>query len=458
VLELKGDATRQLSNILPATARCDEAGHLEVGGCDVVALAERFGTPLYVYDLETARSACRAYTAAFARHLDDFGVVYAGKAFLCRAWCQVLEQEGLGLDVASGGELWMAHAAGFPLEHVFVHGNNKTAAELELALQLGVGHVVVDSLYEIELLSAMAEEHGRKQRVLLRLGPGVRPSTHRYMQTGHDGSKFGVALSDGLATAAVRAILASPHLILDGVHAHIGSQICETAPFEAEIGIIMAKLAEWRGKLGLECGVLDMGGGLGVPYSRHDAAPSIAELADVVSAALRRSAQRYGIPLPRLLIEPGRSIIARAGLTAYRVGSLKTPPGSSLYVAVDGGMSDNIRPMLYQCEYDALIANRASTPATVTAAVVGKHCESGDFLIQQTRIAEPEPGDTLVTPNTGAYGFSMASNYNGQPRSAVVFVEHGHAQLVVERETWADVARTHLALEPPMAGVQEKRS
>ncbi len=443
---VQSETVGALARVLPATARLNEAGHLEVGGCDVVELAGRFGTPLYVYDLATARAACRAYTDALSEHLEQFGVVYAGKAFLCRAWCELIAQEGVGLDVSSGGELWMAHAAGFPLDRVVMHGNNKTPAELALALKLGVGHIVVDSQHELESLSSIARTLGVRQRILIRLAPGVRPSTHRYMQTGHDQSKFGVALSDGSATAAVRTALRTDHLVLEGVHAHIGSQILETDPYVRAVSAVMEQVAVWRRDLGLECAIVDIGGGLGVPYERGQTALEIPAFAAAVAQALKREARRYCVPVPRLLLEPGRSIAARAGLTAYRVGPLKRPAGAPLYVAVDGGMSDNIRPMLYGSRYEAVIADRLDSRPTVTATVVGKHCESGDVLVERVDIADPRPGDVLVIPGTGAYGFSMASNYNGQPRAAVVFVEDGEAQVVVEREAWADLVRLHRPL------------
>lgn len=432
-------------SIYPLTSRCNEVGHLEVGGCDVVDLADRFGTPLYVYDEATLRARCREYVDTFTQPSTDVAIVYAGKSFLCQAMCELVAEEGLSLDVSSGGELWMARAAGFPAERIYFHGNNKTAAELDLALDMGVGRVVVDSFYEISLLERLAAERGVRQPVLLRIAPGVAALTHKYIQTGQNGSKFGFPLSD--ATEAVRAVIASPHLDAIGVHCHIGSQIFDLSPYREAIAVLVGLVAEWQKSVGFSCREFDVGGGLAIDYLDQDRAPSIAEFAEVVIGALRTEVERHRLTMPRLLVEPGRSIVGRAGLTAYRVGSLKTLPTLPLHVAVDGGMSDNIRPMLYGARYEALLANKASANADLRVTVVGKHCESGDILIGDTRIAPVETGDILVTPATGAYAYSLANNYNGQPRSAVLFVHDGNAHVVVERETWADVARLQRSLD-----------
>jgi diaminopimelate decarboxylase len=433
----------------PMTSRVNQLGHLEVGGCDIVDLANEFGTPLYVYDEATLRDLCREYMNAFSALIDEATIVYAGKSFLCKAMCELVAQEGLSLDVSSGGELWMAGEAGFPAARICCHGNNKTVAELVLALDMEVGRIIVDSFHEISLLEGLAAERNVRQRVLLRIAPGVVADTHKSMQTGQLDSKFGFPLRDVLD--AVRATLACPHIDLVGVHCHIGSQIMDLSPYREAISVLVGLAADWREVFGLECREIDIGGGLAIDYLDGDCAPTIGEFAALVTTIFKSECKRRCLPVPRLLVEPGRSISGTAGLTAYRVGSLKQVPDSPLYVAVDGGMSDNIRPMLYDSRYRALVADRATAEADLEVRVVGKHCESGDILIRATRIATPKSGDTLVTPATGAYAYSLANNYNGQPRSAVVFVRDGIGRIVVSRETWADVARLHRTLDSKAA-------
>ena len=438
--------------IYPHTAGHDAAGHLEIGGCDVVALADTFGTPLFVYDEQTLRDQCRAYVTAFAARTRQFRIVYASKAFSCRAMIELVAQEGLALDVASGGELSAARAAGFPRADVFFHGNNKSAAELALALDYGIGHVVVDSLSEIEALDAAAGRRGVVQDVLVRITPGVRPATHAAVQTGQPDSKFGFGLNEGQAAEALTRCLAARHLRAVGVHAHIGSQIFDLSSYRREIEVLMGSLAEWRDDLTFECRLFNLGGGLGIRYTARDQPSSIAEFAAVAVDAVVAEAARHDMPAPTILVEPGRSIAGKAAVTLYRVGTIKTVSGGRTYVAVDGGMSDNIRPMLYGSRYEAMIGNRADTPATFEATVVGKHCESGDVLVRDVKIAPPELGDVLVTPCTGAYGYAMANNYNGQPRPAVLMVAGGRARVIIARETWDDVLRLQRPLtDAPVA-------
>jgi diaminopimelate decarboxylase len=427
--------------IYPQSSRQNEAGHLEIGGCDVVSLAETCGTPLLIYDEQALRDQCRAYVAAFASRIESFEIVYASKAFTCVAMCQLAQEEGLSLDVASGGELFTARVAGFPPERVYFHGNNKSVEEMELGLSMGIGAFVVDSFEEIALLDALAARHGRRQTVLVRLTPGIRPATHSHVQTGQQDSKFGFSIAGAVAETAVAACLAAPHLELVGVHAHLGSQIFDLSSYEAEVKVLFGAAAGWRDRLGFVCAAVNLGGGLGIRYTARDQPSSIGDFAEVAVEAARVEAARHGLPLPRLLVEPGRSIAGKAAVTAYRVGVVKEVPGARTYVAVDGGMSDNIRPMLYGQRYEAMLASKADVPATVEVTVAGKHCESGDVLVRDVAIAPPEPGDVLVTPGTGAYGYAMANNYNGQPRPAVVFVKDGGARVVIERETWQDVVR-----------------
>jgi diaminopimelate decarboxylase len=433
--------------IYPHTSRHDSAGHLEIGGCDVVELAEAFGTPLFVYDEQTLRDQCRAYVAAFAGHAGESRIVYASKAFSCRAMIELVAQEGLALDVASGGELAAACAAAFPPADIFFHGNNKTAAELELALDYGIGYVVVDSFSEIAALDAAAGRRGVVQQVLVRITPGVTPATHAAVQTGQPDSKFGFGLTEGQATEALALCLAARHLEPVGVHAHIGSQIFDLSSYRRAVEILMGSLAEWRAGLSFDCRLFNLGGGLGIRYTARDQPSSITELATVAGDAVAGEAARHGLTPPTILVEPGRSIAGKAAVTLYRVGTIKQVAGGTTYVAVDGGMSDNIRPMLYGSRYEAMIGNRADVPATFEATVVGKHCESGDVLVRDVRIAPPELGDVLVTPGTGAYGYAMANNYNGQPRPAVVMVAGGKVRVIIARETWDDVLR----LQRPLA-------
>lgn len=437
--------------IYPHTSRHDAAGHLEIGGCDLVELADTFGTPLFVYDEQTLRDQCRAYLSAFAGHGREFRIVYASKAFSCRAMIELVAQEGLALDVASGGELAAARAAGFPPADIFFHGNNKTPAELELALDCGIGHVVVDSLSEIAALDAAAGRRGLTQDVLVRITPGVRPATHAAVQTGQPDSKFGFGLNEGQATEALARCLAASHLRPVGMHAHIGSQIFDLSSYRREIEILMGTLAEWRDELSFECRLFNLGGGLGIRYTARDQPSSIVEFAAVAVDAVVAEAARHQMAPPTILVEPGRSIAGKAAVTLYRVGTIKSVPDGRTYVAVDGGMSDNIRPMLYGSRYEAMIGNRADVPATFEATIVGKHCESGDVLVRDVKIAPPELGDVLVTPCTGAYGYAMANNYNGQPRPAVVMVAGGRARVIIVRETWDDVLR----LQRPLAAAAD---
>ena len=427
--------------IYPHTTVHNAAGHLEIGGCDVVDLAREFGTPLFIYDEQTVREQCRAYHGAFRALIDDYEIVYASKAFSCRAMAELIAQEDLSLDVATGGELAAARAAAFPPARIYFHGNNKSVAEIESGLDAGIGQFVVDSFEEIERLEVAAGARGRRQKVLVRVTPGVRPATHDYVQTGQQDSKFGFGLADGCAAEAVRRLRRAAHLELVGIHAHIGSQIFDLSSYRREIEVLFIALDDWRRDSGFECRVFNMGGGLGIRYTEADMPSSIAEFAETSVTAVRAGAERHGMAMPRIFVEPGRSIAGKAAVTAYSVGTVKVIPGVRTYVAVDGGMSDNLRPMLYDSRYEAMLASKAESPATDVVTVAGKHCESGDVLVRDVHIAPPEPGDILVTPGTGAYGYCMANNYNAQPRPAVVMVAGGQARVIIERETWDDVLR-----------------
>jgi diaminopimelate decarboxylase len=424
------DATTQAnpvegSAVFPLGSRVNQRGHLEVGGCDVVELAHEFGTPAYIYAEDDVRARARAYLEAFRARTDDFEVLYASKAAPLTAVYRLLREEGLSVDVASGGELSMALRAGFEPARIYMHGNNKTDAELRYAVEAGVGHVILDSFAEIARLDGLLD---RPQEVLIRVTPGIVPSTHSYVQTGGLDSKFGFGLEDGLAQEAIERVRASRHLRLVGLHAHIGSQIFELEPYVKAIEAL-AGLAD------AECRVLNVGGGLGIAYTSEDEPPPIETYVDVKV----RGVQRVFEAPPRILIEPGRSLVGNAGVTAYTIGTVKEIPGVRTYLAVDGGMSDNMRPMLYGSRYDAIVADRAADVPDTPATIAGMHCESGDILVKDALLAAPRAGDVLVTPATGAYGYAMASNYNGATRPPVIFCRGGNARVVVRRETYEDL-------------------
>ncbi len=427
--------------VLPITARVNEENHLEIGGCDVVALARRFGTPLFVMDEESIRSQCKRYLKSFGNLSPDTEVVYAGKAFLSLVMCQIIHQEGLSLDVSSGGELYLAHRSGFPMEKTFFHGNNKTPAELELALDLGVGRIVVDSDNELDLLNRLAKKKGKLVKILLRITPGIVPSTHAHIQTGGVDSKFGFGLADGVALAAVKKALSLNWLELVGFHIHIGSQIFLLHSYAKAIEAIMEFIQLAREEVGFVARELNTGGGLGIKYKVTDEPSTIEEYARVIVSGVEGEAKRFGLPAPKIMIEPGRSIVGNAGVTLYTIGTIKEIPGIRTYVSVDGGMSDNLRPMLYGAVYEVMIANKAGDKPVVKVTVAGKHCESGDILIKNARLPRVEVGDVLCTPATGAYGYVMANNYNKQPRPAVVLVKDGKAKSIIRRETYDDLLR-----------------
>jgi diaminopimelate decarboxylase len=413
------------SPVYPAGSRVNERGRLEVAGCDVVELAAELGTPAYIYAEDEMRARARAYREAFERHGADAEVLFASKAFPCTAAYRLFAEEGLSVDVASGGELHMALRAGFDPARIHMHGNNKSDEEILLAARAGVGHLILDSFDEIERCERLLDE---PQDVLIRVTPGIKPSTHDYITTGQLDSKFGFGLEDGLAARAIERVLASEQLELVGLHAHIGSQIFELEPYKLAIRAVAALAGDW-------CRLLNVGGGLGIAYTAEDEPPSIDAYAEVKARAV---AEVLGTGV-RILVEPGRSLVGNAGITAYRVGTVKEIPGVRTYVAVDGGMSDNMRPMLYGSRYEALIADRAGEAADTAATIAGMHCESGDVIVRDAMLAAPAVGDVLVTPATGAYGHAMASNYNGVARPPVVFCRDGEARVVVRRESYEDL-------------------
>jgi len=428
-----------LRNIVPLTAAVDRAGHLTVGGCDTVELAREFGTPLYVFDEEDLRARCREFRSEFETRHPDVLIVYAAKAYLGRALASLVAAEGLGLDVVSGGELACARAVDFPLERVYFHGNNKSAQEIREALTADVGRVVVDNFHELVLLGDAAASLGRRQAVLLRVTPGVDPHTHAYVSTGAVDSKFGLPLVGGLAEEALVQALASPGLEVIGLHYHLGSQITETEPYRQAAEAVLPFAARMKERHGLELREYGVGGGIAVPYTRDAATPSVADYAEAVVGALQEGCRRHGLPLPRLTVEPGRAIVARAAVALYTVGATKEVPGVRTYVAVDGGMADNIRPALYGSRYEVLVANRMSDPPQEKVTVAGRYCESGDVLVSEAEVPRLWAGDLLALPVSGAYGLALASNYNWALRPAVVMVKDGHAHLIRRRETYDDL-------------------
>jgi|DewCreStandDraft_1066081.scaffolds.fasta_scaffold00145_87 diaminopimelate decarboxylase len=426
-----------LEKVLPVTAELTPDGHLAVGGCDVVELAREFGTPLYVFDEVTLRGRARTYREELGRRYGESLVVYAAKAFINRPLARLLADEGLGLDVVSGGEVAIAHAAGFPMERVYFHGNNKTPDEVELALKVGVGRFVIDNLYEVDLLNRLAD--GRRQPALIRLTPGIDPHTHQYITTGVIDTKFGLPISTGQAEEAVRAVLDSRNLELVGFHVHIGSQIFDLDAFRRAVDACLDFAGEMVRRYGIELREFSPGGGLGIPYLADDPTPEIGDYIETVCGAVKARLAQWALPRPRLIVEPGRSIIGPAGVAVYRVGAVKTIPGVRTYVAVDGGMADNIRPALYGARYEAVVANRAAEAPTGPVTVAGKYCESGDILIRDVVLPPVEPGDILVLPAAGAYCLAMASNYNAALKPAVVLVSGGRARLIRRRETYEDL-------------------
>jgi diaminopimelate decarboxylase len=406
-------AARTLSPVYPANARLTDDGRLEIGGCDLAQVAREFGTPAYVYAEDDMRARAREYVEAFRARSERFEVIYASKAFPATAAYRLFAEEGLSCDCASGGELYLALKGGFAPDRIYMHGNNKTEDELRFAVEQGVGTIVVDSFDEIERLQRIAPEG---QQVMLRVTPGIKPSTHSYIQTGQVDSKFGFGLDD-----VPRAIDALGKLRLTGLHAHIGSQIFDLDVYE--------KLAEVLAEMG-EYPKLNLGGGLGIAYTNDDEPPRVDDYAD----ALVKNAPA-GVTV---LCEPGRSLVGNAGVTVYTVGTVKEVPGVRTYVAVNGGMSDNLRPMLYGARYEADIVGRLGGENAYTIA--GMHCESGDILVRDVTLDDPKPGDLLVIPATGAYGHSMANNYNAIPRPPVIFCRDGEARVVVRRETYDDLA------------------
>jgi len=420
----------------------NEKSYLAIGGCDAVALAEEFGTPLYIFDEVTLRQKCAEFRDEFGRRYQDAAIVYAGKAFVNRALALLFKEEGLGLDVVSGGELSIARSVDFPMEKVYFHGNNKSAEELGMALEYKVGRIVIDNLQELEMLADIASRRGARPDVLLRLTPGVDPHTHKHISTGVVDSKFGIPMASADKVVARAMVAASLNLM--GLQFHLGSQIFEVEPYAEAISVILDLAAGMKFRHGFELKELDVGGGFAVQYTVDSPAPPVSEYADMIVGIVNERCRELNLELPKLVIEPGRAIVGRAGVALYRVGVVKEIPGIRCYVSVDGGMADNIRPALYDARYEAVVANRMNDKVTKKVAIAGKFCESGDILIKDIELPEVAAGDILAVPDCGAYCLAMGSNYNASLKPAIVMANGGRARLIRRRETYEDLTRHDL--------------
>ena len=431
---------------LTGTMRINNKGHLEIGNVDTVELAKEFGTPLWVIDEQGLRLNCRDVRQTFSQ-LGDSLVLYACKTLCTSAICRIIADEGLGLDVVSGGELYTAINAGVPVENIYFHGNNKSLEEIIWAVETGIGRFVVDNFYELNLLDMVCSKLDKKQDILLRITPGVEAHTHEYIKTGQIDSKFGFTLPDGQALKGVIEALNRNNVNLVGLHCHIGSQIFNMSSFRDATALMMDFIAVVKKNTGCELAELDMGGGFGIYYYQGDEPCAFEDWAKAVMLTVKEKSQELGLKTPKVIVEPGRSISGPAGITLYMAGSIKEVTGIRKYVAVDGGMGDNPRPALYNSKYTAMLANRAAEPATEKVSIAGKCCESGDMLIWDAQLPPVKPGDIIAIFATGAYNYSMSSNYNLIPRPAMVLVNNGSADLILRRETYEDLIRNDIIPE-----------
>ncbi len=424
-------------SLKPTTLRVNNSGNLEIGGCDTVDLANTYDTPLYVIDEKTLRNICHDYKKAFEKY-PKTNMMYASKALCTGAVSKILDEEGFGFDTVSAGEIYTIYKAGIDMTHVFFNGNNKTYEELELALDLGVGRISADNFFELALLNEIAQSKGKTADILLRITPGIECHTHEYIQTGHLDSKFGFDMTQ--IDSAIDLILNEyKNIKLHGLHAHIGSQIFETSIFPDEIEIMAREIARIEEKFELHLNEINIGGGSGVKYTQKDVPPSTFEIGELIINKISEVVEKYNIEPPTIFLEPGRSIISTSGVTLYTVGSSKQVPHGTKYVAVDGGMADNPRPSMYQAEYVAEVANKKETNKTEKVTIAGRYCESGDILIKDITLPELEEGDVLCVYNTGAYNYSMASNYNRVQKPAMILVNDSKSEVIVKRETLDDL-------------------
>lgn len=432
------DALHKLT-LFPHTAGVNDHGHLTVGGCDTVELAATYGTPLYIFDETTVRAKCSEYLREFGQRYSDTLAIYACKAFTSQALIRLLHEQGFGLDVVSGGELHVARSTGFPPDRVYFHGNNKGEHELKQSLEWGVGRIVVDNFHELSLLGRLVGKLGKTQDILLRLSPGVDPHTHSHVATGILDSKFGFPVATGQAEEALTKATSTPGLNLIGLHFHLGSSLFEIEPYLQAIELVLHFAARMKQQHRFELKELNVGGGFAVQYLLDSPAPPVSRYAEAIVSAVTEQTRRLELEQPRLVIEPGRSVVARAGTALYTIGGSKDIPGVRRYIFVDGGMGDNIRPALYDSKYDAVMANKMGKPETDVVTIAGKFCESGDILVKDIRLPKAEAGDVLAIPTSGAYSIPMSSNYNSSLRPAIIMVKEGKACLVRRRETYDDL-------------------
>ncbi|MEZ4357258.1 MAG: diaminopimelate decarboxylase [Eubacteriales bacterium] len=419
----------------------NDEGHLVLGGCDAVLLAKEYGTPLFVMDENKIRETCRSYYKVIREKGIDALVAYASKAFTNKSMCKIAAQEGLGLDVVSGGELYTAVKAKFPMEKVYFHGNNKTKSEIAMAVEHGVGRIVADNFEEIDLIDKIAGRFKKKVNIQVRIKPGIEAHTHDYIKTGTDDSKFGLGIKDGQAILAIRQVLDSTNLEFAGIHCHIGSQIFELEPFKMAVDVMTDFILKVKDKLGVKVSEANLGGGYGIHYLAEDEPLYPYQYVETIVEELIESCKGKNIDIPKMVIEPGRSIVGEAGTTLYEVGSVKEIPGIIKYANVDGGLADNPRPALYQAEYTAVVANKASEKSEEKISIAGRTCESSDILIKDAFLPKVEAGDIIAVFSTGAYNYSMASNYNRLPIPAVVLVKDGKSDYMVKRQTYEDITK-----------------
>ena len=423
----------------------NEKGNLTVGGVDATELVKEYGTPLYVMDERTIRGHCRTFQKSIEDNYGGNGLtVYASKAFNCKEMCRIIKDEGLGIDVVSGGELYTALSVDFPPERIVFHGNNKTEEEIKTALEAGVGRIVVDNLFELRTIEQMAQRLNKNAGVMIRIKPGIDAHTHNFIRTGQIDSKFGFALETGEAFGAVKEVLEQKNVTLKGIHCHIGSQIFEIEPFKAAAEVMLGFMAKVKEELSYEIKELNLGGGFGIRYLIDDDAKLYKTFMEQVSVTVKETCKRLKLNIPFIMIEPGRAIVGPAGTTLYTIGAVKTIPGIRNYVSVDGGMTDNPRYILYQSEYSIAVANKIDKPADYVATIAGRCCESGDLIQEDAKIQTPEAGDILAVFCTGAYNYSMASNYNRGPRPAVVMIKDGKPRLIIKRESYEDMVKNDI--------------
>lgn len=438
--------------ILPITSKINDEGHLVIGGVDILKLKQKYGTPLYIIDIATVKNQCAEYKKNFNFPDMNITVAYAAKAFICTAMCQLISTGGLGLDVSTGGELFIALNSSFPAERIYFHGNNKSEEEIKYGLENRVGYFMVDNFNELKILGDLCRKNNLRQKIMLRISPGIKADTHEYIQTGKVDSKFGFSIRNNEAIKAVEAAVENEQLEITGIHAHIGSQIFNLSCYDRLIETMMKLLKDIRDKMDISIKGIDIGGGLGIKYTAEDNPPTIKDFSELVYNAIKKYQKKFDIKLDEFHIEPGRSIIGNAGVTLYEAGAIKDISSSKKYVLVDGGMSDNIRPMLYNAKYTAFVAGKMRESTDDSDAdrkhyiVAGKHCESGDVIIGDIKLPEVATGDFIVVATTGAYCYAMSSNYNSQPKSAVAAVEDGRSWIWVKRQSYKDLVRGDVRL------------